>query len=450
MKTYDLIVIGSGPGGYVSAIRAAQLGKSTAIVEKAKVGGACLNVGCVPSKVLLKHGAMVQEIKKAGSFGIDTGEINIDYARLTERKTDVVQKLTDGVGYLLDKNSVALYEGSADVKDSHTVAVNGENIKADNILLATGSRPFIPPIKGLESSAYETTDTFFELTELPKELVVIGGGVIGSEIASAAAMLGSSVTIIEAAADILLTEEEEVSAALKDHLESQGVHIVTQADIKEVQDGKVLSTDDTFSYDTLLVATGRTPNTEAAANLNLKTGPDDKSIEVDDYYETSEQNIYAIGDLIGRYQLAHAASAEGIAAVDAMTGKGRPKLNQTDIPRCIYTALEAASIGLSEAEAEQAGFNVSVSRSPFSSNSKAAVDGDEGGFIKIINDKQHGELLGAFIVGKNATELIGEVLATQASEGTMHELSDVVQPHPSQSEAIGESAGLFFNQAIHI
>ncbi|WP_174614614.1 dihydrolipoyl dehydrogenase [Virgibacillus ihumii] len=450
MKNFDVVVIGSGPGGYASAIRAAQLGKKTAIVEKSKVGGTCLNVGCIPSKTLLKHGEMVQTIKQANDWGIETGKTQIDYPKLTERKNEVVQTLTNGVSYLLKKNDVSIYEGEAVVQKDRTVLVGNEKIKGDHILLATGSKPFVPPITGIEEIDYETTDTFFDRAELPKKLAVIGGGVIASELASAVAMLGTEVTIIEIASDVLMTEEAELRHALKNQLEKQGIDIITQADIKEVQNGKIVLGSEEIPFDTLLVAAGRKPNLQIAEELGLEMDQNKQFVAVDKFYETSEKHIYAVGDLAGSYQLAHAASAEGLVAVHAMAGERNKQLNQNEIPRCIYTHPEAASIGLTEEEAIEAGYDVTVTRSSLNGNSKAIVAGEAEGFVKIVTEKKYQEILGVFIVGSRATEMIGELMGVKVSEGTINELAEVIQPHPALSEAIGETADALFGQAIHM
>ncbi|MFD1067006.1 dihydrolipoyl dehydrogenase [Oceanobacillus locisalsi] len=448
MQHFDVIVIGSGPGGYVAAIRAAQLGMKTAIVEKSSIGGVCLNTGCIPSKTLLKHSKMVHTINQAKEWGISTGALQVDYAKLTDRKSEVVQTLTDGVSYLLKKNAITIFQGEAAIDKERRVTIGNEKIKGNNVLLATGSKPFVPPINGLDEVDYETTDSFFDLKTQPNKLAVIGGGVIASEIASAMAQLGTDVTIIEIAQDVLLTEEEDVRSALKNQLENQGVQIVTKAAIKEVTQSKVILAEQEIAFDSLLVAAGRKPNLQIAENLQLQLNQN-QFVQVHSSYETSVANIYAVGDLIGGYQLAHAASAEGIAAVHAMAGENI-KLDQHAIPRCIYTHLEAASFGLTEQEAADAGYETAVTTSSFNGNSKAVVDGEAEGFIKIVTEKKYQEILGAFIVGPNATELIGELLGVKASEGTMHELADIVQPHPALSEVIGESAHALFKRAIHM
>lgn len=448
-KAYDLIVIGAGPGGYVAAIRAAQLGKKVAIIEKVNAGGTCLNVGCIPSKTFLEHGTKVHDIQVANDWGISTSEVNVDVSKLVQRKKQVVQTLTGGVKQLLKKNKVDYIEGEATVTDDLEVKVNDEKYKAQDILLATGSKPFVPPIEGLDNIDYETTDTFFDLKALPKKLAVIGGGVIATELASSMADLGVDVTIVEVSENILLTEIEEVRDLIRQHLDNQGVHIITNSNIKKVNEDSIdLEGHDSLSFDTLLLATGRQPNTAIAEALHLNM--DGKYIQVDEHYQTSRQHVYAIGDLVPGYQLAHAASAHGIHVAELLAGQRPEIIRQEDITRCIYTRLEAASIGLSEAQAKEAGYEVNVTQSTFQGNAKAIIKGETEGFIKLVADKQYGEILGAFVVGPHATDLISEILGVKAAEGTLNEMAHIIQPHPSLSEAIGESANHYFGQAIHM
>ena len=417
-ESYDLIVIGAGPGGYVSAIRAAQLGKKVAVIEKFNAGGTCLNVGCIPSKTLLEHGEKAHSIQVANDWGMTTKELNIDFPKFVQRKKKVVQTLTGGVKQLLKKNKVAYIEGEASISKDLNVKVNNETYQGKDIILATGSKPFVPPIDGLDNVDYETTDTFFDLKQLPKQLAVIGGGVIATELASSMADLGVNVTIVEVADDILLTEIDDTRELLKSHLENQDINIITKAKIKTIDQTKIVL--------------------------------DGKFFKVDDHYQTSQKHVYAIGDLVKGYQLAHAASAHGIHVAEILAGEHPPLVRQENITRCIYTRLEAASIGLSEEQAKEAGYDVKVTQSAFQGNAKALIKGENEGIIKLVIDQTYGEILGAFIVGPHATDLIGEVLGVKASEGTIYELSEIIQPHPALLEAIGEGADAYFGSAIHM
>ncbi|QUX18028.1 dihydrolipoyl dehydrogenase [Staphylococcus haemolyticus] len=447
--SYDLIVVGAGPGGYVAAIRAAQLGQKVAIVEKTNAGGTCLNVGCIPSKTLLEHGMKAHDIRKANDWGIETQGMKVNFSKLVQRKQHIVSTLTGGVKQLLKKNKVNFIKGEATVTKDLEVKVGNQSYQAKDIILATGSKPFIPPIEGLNDIKYETTDTFFDIETLPKQLAIIGGGVIATELASSMADLGVEVTMIEVNEDILLTEIEEVRELLKDHLKNQSIRILTGAKISKVTTSKViLDNHEDVSFDTLLVATGRQPNIKVAEDLDINM--DGKFVQVDEHYQTTINHVYAIGDLVKGYQLAHSASSHGLHVVETLAGLKPTPVSPNNITRCIYTRLEAASVGLSESQAKEAGYDVSVTQSSFQGNAKALVKGEVQGFIKIVTDKAYGEVLGAFIVGPHATDLISEVLGVKASEGTMNELSNIIQPHPSLSEAIGESADAYFGKAIHM
>lgn len=447
--SYDLIVVGAGPGGYVAAIRAAQLGQKVGIVEKTNAGGTCLNVGCIPSKTLLEHGTKAHDIRKANDWGIETQAMKVNFSKLVQRKQHIVSTLTGGVKQLLKKNKVTFIKGEATVTKDLEVKVNNQTYQAKDIILATGSKPFIPPIEGLNDIKYETTDTFFDIETLPKQLAIIGGGVIATELASSMADLGVEVTMIEVNEDILLTEIEEVRELLKDHLKNQSIRILTGAKISKVTTSKViLDNHEDVSFDTLLVATGRQPNIKVAEDLDINM--DGKFVQVDEHYQTTINHVYAIGDLVKGYQLAHSASSHGLHVVETLAGLKPTPVSPNNITRCIYTRLEAASVGLSESQAKEAGYDVSVTQSSFQGNAKALVKGEVQGFIKIVTDKAYGEVLGAFIVGPHATDLISEVLGVKASEGTMNELSNIIQPHPSLSEAIGESADAYFGKAIHM
>lgn len=451
-KSYDLIIIGAGPGGYVAAIRAAQLGKHVALIEKKHVGGVCLNVGCIPAKLFLEYGAKVRDIHSANSWGIKTNNIDIDLTGLVQRKDQVVKTVTDDVRDALSQNNVDLIEGEAEVLEDLKVQVNETIYTAKDIILATGTKPFVPPIEGVDQAHYETADTFFNMKELPKQLVIIGGGVIASEIASAMADLGVDVTILEKGDSILSSEIKEIREHLTSYLKQQGVNIITNSETKKINattleiDGKDGPRE--IPYETLLFATGRQPNVHVAKALQLEQ--DGKCLKVNEHYETSYKHVYAIGDLVPGYQLAHTASAHGKYVAEKIAGKNPETIYQEDIPRCIYTRLESASVGLSETQAKEAGYDVEVTTANFQKNPKAILKGETQGFIKIVANKQDGKILGGFIVGPHATDLISEILGVKASGGTLNDISQIIQPHPSLSEALGESADASFGKAIYI
>lgn len=450
-KSYDLIVIGAGPGGYAAAIRAAQLGKRVAIVEKQHVGGVCLNVGCIPSKIFLEYGAKVRDIQSANNWGIKTKHIDIDLNGLVQRKDQVVKTVTDDVRDALQQHNVDMIEGEAEVLEGLKVQVNQTIYTAEDIILATGTKPFVPPIEGLEQAHFETADTFFNMDALPKQLVIIGGGVIASEIASSMADLGVDVTILEKGDNILSSEIEEIHTHLSSYLKQQGVQIITNSETTKVN-ATTLEIDGIdgpkeIPYETLLFATGRQPNVHVAKSLNLEQ--DGKCLQVNEHYETSYAHVYAIGDLVPGYQLAHTASAHGKYVAEHIAGKHPETINQEDIPRCIYTRLESASVGLSALQAQEAGYEVEVTTASFQKNPKAILKGEIQGLVKIVANKQDGKILGGFIVGPHATDLISEILGIKMAGGTLNDIAHIIQPHPSLSEVIGESAEASFGKAIY-
>lgn len=450
-KSYDLIVIGAGPGGYAAAIRAAQLGRDVAIVEKQHVGGVCLNVGCIPSKIFLEYGAKVKDIQSANNWGIKTNHIDIDLNGLVQRKDQVVKTVTDDVRDALQQHNVDIIEGEAEVLEGLKVQVNQTIYTAKDIILATGTKPFVPPIEGLDQAHFETADTFFNMDALPKQLVIIGGGVIASEIASSMADLGVDVTILEKGDNILSSEIEEIHTHLSSYLKQQGVQIITNSETKKVNattleiDGKDGPKE--IPYETLLFATGRQPNVHVAKALKLEQ--DGKCLQVNEHYETSYPHVYAIGDLVPGYQLAHTASAHGKYVAEHIAGEHPEAINQEDIPRCIYTRLESASVGLSALQAQEAGYEVEVTTAPFQKNPKAILKGETQGLVKIVANKQDGKILGGFIVGSHATDLISEILGIKVAGGTLNDIAHIIQPHPSLSEVIGESAEASFGKAIY-
>ena len=438
MRKYNLIVIGAGPGGYVAAIEAAKLGQKVAVIEKEKIGGTCLNVGCIPSKAYLKHASWVTELEEANRFGVYNQLTDIDYTKLVERKNGVVSQLQQGIHYLFNQHKIDYIEGEASLKNSHEVIVNDQLFETDNVLLATGSKPFVPPIPGIESVDYLTTDTFFNLNKLPKKLVIIGGGVIGIELAFAMAPLGTEVTVVEVAPSILMTEDKEAILLIKAQLKKMGVRVIEGAQINKVSPKQVELINDKLPFDELLVVTGRKGNLKVAESLGLSKIENQKFVEVNRFYQTSNSNIYAVGDIVDGYMLAHAASKEGIKAVRHMFGKKEAPLKNEQVPRCVYTHPEIASFGLNEEEAKEKGYQVLVSKTSYSANGRAIAGNETTGFIKIISEKENHEILGGVIVGANATEMIHTLLAVKESEGRLEEIEKMTFAHPTLSEMIGE------------
>ncbi|MCM3163305.1 dihydrolipoyl dehydrogenase [Metabacillus litoralis] len=449
LQHFDLIVIGAGPGGYVAAIRAAQKGKKVAIIEKSSLGGTCLNVGCIPSKTFLQHSEWIENIKKANFHGISAEVQEIHYEKLVERKNKVVSTLAHGIEHLLQKNNITLIKGEATILKSMIVMVNNQEFKSKDVILATGSRPFVPPIKGLHNVAYYTTDTFFNMKEQPKELIIIGGGVIGIELAFAMAPLGTKVTVIEAADDILLTEDDEARTIIKKKMNQLEITYYTKAQIVEVTRNEVLLDQLKVPYTHLLVATGRKANIDIANALHLELDENQRFIKVNRNYLTSKNHVYAIGDVIGGYQLAHAASKEGLVAVAAILNESHSALNQEEIPRAVYTHPEIASFGLNEEQAKDKGYNVLTKKMTFKTNGRAIAMDETVGFVKLVTEKSNHEILGAVVVGANATELLNQILAVKHSEGRIEELCSLIYGHPNLSETIGETAESMLFKAIH-
>lgn len=440
MRKYNLIVIGAGPGGYVAAIEAAKLGKKVAVIEKEKIGGTCLNVGCIPSKAYLKHASWVEELEEANRFGINNQVTTIDYPKLVERKDGVVNQLQQGIHYLFKEHNIDYIEGEAGLKSKHEVSVNGKSLETDFILLATGSKPFVPPINGIDTVNYLTTDTFFDLKERPKKLAIIGGGVIGIELAFAMAPLGVEVSVIEVAPSILMTEDKEATAIIKNQLKKMGVKLIEGATINQVTQSSIQLPDQSIDFDKLLVVTGRKGNLEILDSLSITKTANQKFVEVNRFYQTSVDSIYAVGDIVDGFMLAHAASKEGIKAVRHMFADKEAPLKNEQVPRCVYTHPEIASFGLSENEAKEKGYDVLISKTNYSANGRAIAGNETTGFVKIISEKINHEILGGVIVGANATEMIHTILAVKESEGRLEEIEKMTFAHPTLSEMIGELA----------
>ncbi|MCF1684950.1 dihydrolipoyl dehydrogenase [Tetragenococcus halophilus] len=449
MKNFDLVVVGSGPGGYVAAIKAAQKGKKTAVIEQKDIGGACLNVGCIPSKSYLTHAQWLLSAEQASQHGLQINKESLDFAKMVQRKDQVVETLQGGIKYLFQKNKIDYIEGTASFGPEKQLFVNGEKLSCTNILLACGSHPFVPPISGVDKIDYLTTDTFFNLEELPKEVTIIGGGVVAVELAFAMKPLGVKVNLVEVAPDILLTEDNAARQTIKEKLQQMGIDVTIQAKIEQVEkDAVVLSDGTKKQFDQLLIATGRKANLVVPQQLGLELDETDHFVKVDQHYQTSEKGIYAIGDMIGGLQLAHAASAEGLHAIEAICGEPTYPVDQNTIPRCLYTDPEVASFGLSEEEAKE-NYDVTVKSFSFIGNAKALASAETEGFVKIISEQKYQEILGTVVVGSHATEMIHTILAVKESEGTVDELADIIFAHPSLSEVIGEDANSIIDQAIH-
>lgn len=450
--SYDIVVIGGGPGGYVAALHAAELGKKAALIEPDFLGGTCLNRGCIPSKTLLKHAEIIESIEKAKDWGIETGELTLSFDKMKKRKNDVIERLRGGIAFLLKQGKIDVYNGFGSVQEDGSVRVKTEageeTIQAGRVIVATGSTPAVPPIPGLDEVQFDTSDTIFDIAEIPKSVVIIGGGVIGMEFACIFSSLKANVTVVEAADRIIPTEDAEAGKLLAKVLKKKGITLHTKSKVQSVREQNgfktvvcldALGKEFNVEAETLLVSTGRRPNLSATNELSLSmNGP---FIQVNEKMETSQPNVYAVGDVIGGWQLAHAASAEGVVAANNASGVV-DAMDYKVMPRCIYTFPEIAGVGLTEEEAKGQGIDVRVEKFDFAGSGKALASGEPDGFTKIIYEAQYGEIIGVVMAGSHVTEMISEASAFMYLEGTIDEAAKMVHPHPTISET-------FFEAAVH-
>ncbi|HOJ45585.1 MAG TPA: dihydrolipoyl dehydrogenase [Bacilli bacterium] len=457
MNTYDVLIIGGGPGGYVAAIKAAQLGMKTALIEKEAVGGVCLNWGCIPTKAMLKSAKVYDTFKHSHDYGIsvDFSQVGIDYEMMIARKDGIVKKLTGGVKGLLKKNGVTVIDGFAEALDAHHVLVNGETLETKKLIIATGASPAFPPIKGLKE-AFErgfvvTSKEILTKTTLPKSLIVIGGGVIGMEFATIFNTLGVNVKVLEREATPLVSVDDEIRNLFLKKIVKDGITVITGANITEITETGIICDKGgaitKIDADMILLATGMRPNTKGFEKLKLemsKTG-----VKVDSLMRTSLPDVYAIGDVLGFYMLAHVASREGIVAVEHIHGIDHP-LDFKVIPAGIYTFPEIAQVGLTEQEAREKELDYKVSTFPLVANGKALAENEKDGLVKIIADRQYGEIIGVHIFAASATEMITEASLAMVLEATAEEIVATIHPHPSLSEMIHEVTHGIVNKPIHI
>jgi dihydrolipoamide dehydrogenase len=463
---YDLVVIGSGPGGYVAAIRAGQLGLRTAIVEKDdKWGGTCLHVGCIPTKDLLLSADVYDYVKNAKEYGIVAKDISVDWPAMLARKTKVVAKLAKGVEFLLKKNKVEMIRGLGKILTSGKISVTDpqgvmREIAAKNIVLATGSEARMLPGLEADGKTLLTNKEILNLPAIPKSMVIIGAGAVGVEFASIFQRFGTKVTVLEMLPRAVPLEDEEISAELEKSLKHQGIAIQTQAKVAKVTksangvtveytvaDGKP----QTIEADTCLVAVGRVPNTANIGLEKTRVKLERGFVKTNGFMQTDEPGIYAIGDIVANSPLlAHVASMEGIVAVTHAAGKHAEPINHRQIPNCTYTEPEVASVGLTERLAREAGHKVKIGKFPYAAVSKAAILGAREGFVKVVSDEKYGEILGVHIIGPRATETIAEAVMAMRLEGTVDDIAHTIHAHPTLAEAVGEAAHAAVDWAIHI
>ena len=461
-KFYDLVVLGSGPGGYVTAIRASQLGLKTAIIEKENLGGVCLNWGCIPTKALLKSAEVFEYLKKASDFGLKIDKYDKDFNAVVNRSRSVADKMSKGVNFLMKKNKIEVINGHGKLLKNKKILIKNNNdeveISADRIIIATGSRSRVIdsiPQNGKNIIGYREAMT---LSEQPKELVIVGSGAIGIEFAYFFNSMGTNVTIIEYLDRILPNEDEEISSFLEKNFKKNGINILTSTKVLNVIDNnKDVSVEienkngkKTFTVNKLLSAIGIKSNIENIGIEDVGISVDKDKIIVDKFYNTNIPGYYAIGDITTGPSLAHVASAEGILCVEKITGKDVEPLDYENIPGCTYCNPEVASVGLTEKKALEKGYKIKIGKFPFSASGKAQTSGKSEGFIKVIFDAKYGEWLGCHMIGAGVTDMIAEAVLGRKLETTGHEVLKSIHPHPTMSEAVMEAVADAYDEVIHI
>jgi len=470
MANYDLIVIGSGPGGYVAAIRASQLGMKVGVVEKAELGGICLNWGCIPTKALLKSANVFEYIKHAADYGINIKDSSADFESIIKRSRDVAAGMSKGVQFLFKKNKIDQIAGFGKLKKGNLSAGQAGKVEvtdaagkktdyeAKHIILATGGRSReLPsmPIDGKKIIGYREA---MSLPQQPKKLLVVGSGAIGVEFAYFYSTLGTEVTIVEFLPRIVPVEDEEVSKQLDKTFKKAGMTIHVNSEVTKVDTSgkgcvatvKTPTGEIKLEADIVLSAVGLATNLEGLGLEEVGVKTEKGKVIVDDYYKTNIPNVYAIGDIVKGQALAHVASAEGIICVEKIAGHHPQPLDYNNIPGCTYCSPEIASVGYTEEAAKKAGYQIKVGKFPFSASGKAKAAGAPDGFVKVIFDAKYGEFLGAHMIGANVTEMIAEVVAARKLETTGHEIIKTVHPHPTMSEAIMEASAAAYGEVIHL
>lgn len=460
---FDLIVLGSGPGGYVAAIRASQLGLKTAIVEAAELGGICLNWGCIPTKALLKSAQVFEYINHAADYGITIKGAEADFSGMVKRSRGVADGMSKGVQFLMKKNKIEVITGWGKIQPGKKVEVADKDGKktvyaADNIIIATGARSRELPSMKIDDKKIIGYRKAMTLEKQPKTMVVVGSGAIGVEFAYFYNSIGTKVTIVEYLDRIVPVEDAEVSKALEKIYKKAGMTIMTSSEVTAVNTKgsgckvtvKTAKGEETLECDVVLSAAGVVSNLENIGLEDVGILVDKGKIKVDEYYKTNMPGYYAIGDVVSGPALAHVASAEGITCVEKIAGHHPEPIDYNNIPGCTYCSPEIASVGYTEAKAIEAGYEVKVGKFPFSASGKASAAGAKDGFVKLVFDKKYGELLGAHLIGANVTEMIAEIVAIRKLETTGLDLIKTIHPHPTMSEAIMEAAAAAYDEVIHL
>ena len=460
---FDLVVVGSGPGGYVAAIRASQLGLKVGVIERESLGGICLNWGCIPTKALLKSAQVFEYLNHAADYGLKAEGVGFDFTAVINRSRGVADGMSKGINFLFKKNKIETVMGTGKLLAPGKVEVtkadgSKETVEAKSIILATGARSReLPamPVDNVKIIGYRKAMT---MEQLPKRLVVVGSGAIGVEFAYFYRTMGAEVTVVEFLPRIVPVEDEEVSRQMEKSFRKIGVNVLTSAEVTKVDTSgpgckvtvKTAKGEQFIECDVVLSAVGVTTNLENLGLEELGIKVERGRLVVDDFYQTNVPGIYAIGDIVPGPALAHVASAEGIICVEKIAGHHPEPLNYQNIPGCTYASPEIASVGYTEAEAKEKGYDVLVGKFPFSASGKASAAGVKDGFVKVIFDKKYGEWLGAHMIGANVTELIAEVVVARKLETTGHEIIKAVHPHPTMSEAIMEAAAAAYGEVIHL
>lgn len=464
MDKYDIVVIGSGPGGYVTAIRASQLGFNTAIIEKESLGGICLNWGCIPTKALLKSAEVYNYLKKSDDYGISAENINSDFEKVIQRSRNVAGTMSKGVNFLMKKNKIKVFTGSASINSDKSITIEKNNeevnkITAKYVIIATGARSReIPSLKqnGINIIGYRKAMT---LEKQPKEIIIVGSGAIGIEFAYFYNSLGSKVTVVEYMPRITPVEDEDISKELEKILKKQGVNIMTSAELIESKANdksvsvKIKNSKDEiieFEANVVLSAVGIKSNIENIGLENIGIKVENDKISVDDFYKTNVEGFYAIGDVVSGPALAHVASAEGITCVENIKGLNTSPIDYNNIPGCTYCKPEIASVGFTEKQAIDNGYEIKVGKFPFSASGKAQSSGKPEGFVKVIFDAKYGEWLGCHMIGSNVTEMISEAVVGRKLETTGLEILKAIHPHPTLSEAVMEAVADAYGEVIHL